>query len=455
MVQASSIFWLLWLAILPQMWGQPHRPQQTIQEYWDAPSQTWVAEQRSSFRYNEQGDLVATQRELWDPSQQQWLPSQVSRQVYDESGLLLQQQVHTANLPAWVDWPSSPCYRDYERDPLGRILFLRKRVPAGQHGQLITIDSQAYHYQPDMGDEPQMIQSFIRQDSAGLTWSATTRYVYIYDQQGRLVYEREERRSAVQPAWTREVESYVSYDERIGLTRRMVIQRHGPYLATRQLITHDDFGQIIQKRQAVRHAPEADWLPLFEVSYRYDQQGQIAEKIIHSQWLRAAQGWQRRFVQQFERRTDGQPAAVIASQYQIDPSGSQSSPQLLSQIEEAYQYDAWDRIATYTQQQRAGGKVRPNLRIRHLYPAAQPTAQRLRLYPNPAEHQIHVSGPGEEQLEGQLLLRDLAGRKLWTGTASLSAAYPYTLPIQSWQPGQYLLEFRQGSQHFYATFIKR
>lgn len=449
------MFLLLWVAILPQVWGQHNRPKQTVQESWDAQSQSWVADQRSSFRYNEQGDLVATQRELWDQSQQKWLPSQISRQVYDESGLLVQQQIHAARLPAWVDLPQAPCYRDYERDPLGRILFLRKRMPVGQQGQLVTIDSQAYHYHPDVGDEPQLIQSFVRRGSAALTWIASTRYVYIYDQRGRLVYEREEQRSAEQPTWTREVESYVSYDETRRHTRRIVIRRNGPYLATRQLLTHDERGQLVQKRQAVRHAPEADWLPMFEVSYRYDRQGQLAEKIVHSQWLTAAQGWRRRFVQQVERRADGQPAAVVASQYQIDPTGNQALPQMLSQIEEAYEYDAWNRLTTYVQQQRTGDKVNPDMRVRHLYPDTQPAARLLRLYPNPAEHQIHVSWPGDDQLEGQLWVRDLTGRELWTGTANLSAAYPYTVPIQSWQPGQYLLEFRQGNQHFYATFIKR
>jgi hypothetical protein len=451
------------MGLVPAVWSQSHQPVETLQEHWDPSQQQWTPHQRTSFNYCANGALRATRRQEWDNQSQTWLPGQALQRTYDESGQLLQQQLPDLRvhhpLPQWNHNAAAPeeasLYQDYARDEQGRIRYLRTRAPHGPQGELMTVDSQSYRYDPMVGPEPQQVLRYVASAGHPLHWVETTRYTYIYDQSGRLVYQRDEQQQADEPQWTRQAEYYYSYDASLRQTRAIAVQ-HGPlYTATQERITYDPAGRIQAKWQAVRHDPTTAWQPIFEQTYAYDDQGRHQRKVVHSQWVEAAQGWSQRYEQRVVRHEDGKLRQVSEVYSRQDPAGDPDRRQITAQTEGSYAYDLSGRLTSYIRRQLIGDAQTPDVRVRHTYERPSPQDLVLRLYPNPASEHLTVGWPQSQWVEGTLRVRDVTGRELWQTKAGFSQEMPFHVPLGGWQAGYYLLEFQRGDQQFYATFVKR
>lgn len=459
MFQHIPVFLISWLGVFSLMWGQAERPVRTIHEQWDAQLGEWVAEWVSHFEYHASGALIATRREVWDAEKAAWLPGMAWQRTYDEAGQLIR---HRSQWP--VDQQAHPwapalsahwCYQEYARDEQGRIRYLRTRVPEGPRGQLITTDSQAYHYDPAVGAEPAWVAHYTREAGQGMTWRETVHHTYIYDQQGRLVYQRDEAQRPQQAQWVRLTEYYYSYDAALHQTRAITVQHEPPYTSTQERLTYDAEGQLTHEWQAIREGPGSPWQPVWEKTYHYSPAGERIGQVVQSQWLAEAQGWTQRYEQAIRRRPDGQPLQVTERHFRQNPTTPDVSYTLTSQVEATYAYDAWGRPTSYVRRQVMGGQQRRNQRLRHVYADPDPDRLGLRVYPNPAQQHIYVLWPQMGQATGLLRVRDLTGRQLWQQPARLDAHQPYRLPLADWEAGAYLLEFQQGDQQFYATFMKQ
>lgn len=377
---------------------------------WSSQYETWVGNQKSAYEYDDNNNLLLFKGFWWDNFHNEWIWSTKSIYTYDDNDNLIQNSTFKWQSGDWV----------------GHQQYIY------QYDQMNNITEYVFQIWSNMNND----------------WLNSQKRIYTYDQNDNLIEELRLLWNNSNEEWRNFFKYLFEYDENENLvsdTRYSFSLQINDWIGVQKFMF--EYDNYENKTEEVVYDWNEDWIPYQKKIWEYNSAGNITyynfQVWFDDEWRNFSM-----YTQEFNNFEN-----IIK---RLDYGWSIDENEWFNYGETTYEYDEYQNLIeivnfNYNPEQNEWFGV---LKIRRFYSEISTNifdidANILKIYPNPASNQIHISGI---EMGSEIWVYDLSGRMLIEET---SVHNTEIVEISTLTPGVYILEVRKGNSVQSIKFIKQ
>ncbi len=290
-------------------------------------------------------------------------------------------------------------------------------------------------------------------------WKNTERYIYTYDNTGKMHSSKFEQWYSEQ--WTNSINSVLNYDNNnnivqmnsVTYTIDFIYDQDNKLVMIEDRTRNQSTGWTNNERKKYKYTGDQvaeyilekwtnnSWTNISKSTYSYDTNDNL---VLSTDYTWSGAGWQQTRQEEFVYDSNDNMLQNIEKVWDA------SSSSFINAKKEERIYNSYNlptSITTYTWQSQGWAHANGDMTVRYYYEVYFPTStgnivatEEMQVYPVPASDVLYVAFRPQVPGEFTVSLTDMAGRVVYTVNSGYTTDFKQAVPVQSLSAGHYALQ---------------